>query len=169
VLHPRKARHVIELFCQIGQANVLVAFSMRYDAVIEGHAGLPASELMHFETRRSFVRHVQTFAVAFRSQEDVVLDAGVDGTAEGGVERYCGRPRCQPTGTEILKPILGRSHAIQRRLTAVRVGRNRDAAGTKKPTPRVSRTGLKGPPLVSPFVRKSVEYPLGLLFSAKTP
>jgi len=59
-----------------------------YDAVVEGNAGTAAAEFAHYESGSRCARDVETVAVAFWGEEDVVVSGGVDGLEKSGIERY---------------------------------------------------------------------------------
>ena len=77
------------------------------DAVIEADAGCASAELAYFEGCGGFARDVESLAIAVGSEEDVVLDAGVDGLGEIGIEIDDGGAARKLLGAEIFKPVFG--------------------------------------------------------------
>ena len=76
----------VHAFGYVGEALGFKAVALGDDFVVEGDGRGAAAKLMDFKTAGGFVGDVETFAVSARSEEDMELDAGVDGLGEGGFD-----------------------------------------------------------------------------------
>src|SRR5580704_4326617 len=88
----RRSRRALHLFAlrfllveslgEVLQANSFITYTLGHDAVFEGDAGGAAAEFAHLESGGRLGADVEPLAVAVRSQEDVVFDAGIHGLPE---------------------------------------------------------------------------------------
>jgi hypothetical protein len=77
---------VVELFGDIRQTNVFIAYAFGHDAAIEGNAGGPAAKFMHLEGGCRLLVYVESLTVLAGREEDVILDPGIHSLREGGIE-----------------------------------------------------------------------------------
>src|ERR1700677_4129330 len=82
--------HLLAPLGKIGQTNAFVVLAPGNDAVIEGHARSSAPEFAYFERGRRLLAHIQSLAIAGRREENVILEIGVYGLREHGVEDDAG-------------------------------------------------------------------------------
>src|ERR1700722_19635009 len=98
---------LLEALRQVFETNILIALALGHDAVVEGDAGVSTMLLVNFKTLRRFVAHIEAVGIAFRGQEDVILNLGIHGLREGGIEFDAGSAVRELTGAGILEPVLG--------------------------------------------------------------
>src|SRR5271157_485527 len=101
------------------EPRVLEATPMGHDPVIEGDARIPASQLAHLKTSRSFASYIQTAAVTVGSEKDVVAGCGVNGLEKPSLKGHCGRATLQLRRAEIFEPILRAFDRVERHLPPV--------------------------------------------------
>src|SRR5580658_7739830 len=76
----------LESLRHVGQTDVLIAFALGHDAIVEGYVGTSAALFVDLKTLRCFVAYIETFGIALRGQEYVILYPGIYGLREGGIE-----------------------------------------------------------------------------------
>src|SRR5580704_7891804 len=80
---------------------------------VEAHVRIPASQLTNFESGVRLGRHVESFAVAIRGDEYVIVRLAVCRLCEGWIERDLGYAGFQAAASEILKPVFRARHRIE--------------------------------------------------------
>jgi hypothetical protein len=78
---------VLQAVGHVWHANILLALAVSNDAVVESDARCASGKLTNFERGRALLPHVKALAVAIRSQEHVIIHAGIDGFGKFGIQR----------------------------------------------------------------------------------
>ena len=97
----------------IPQADVFVTITLGHDAVVKCDAGGSSAKLMHLKRVGRLVADVQPLTVAFGGQEDVILDAGVHGLGENGIQADARRAVGELPRTHVFKPVFRRLDGVE--------------------------------------------------------
>src|ERR1700744_4804299 len=84
--------------------------ALGHNAIFERNTRSASTQLMNVEAVSGFVLDVETFAVAVRSEKDVILDTGVDGLPECLFEVDMSGAIHQLHSAGIFKPVLRGLH-----------------------------------------------------------
>jgi hypothetical protein len=120
----RLHRCVLELHGAIGQANVLIAFALGNDPVIEPYVRCSFAQFMYLERGGRLPGGIETLAVAVGREIHVVVHVEVDGLRKDVLQLDGGRTIRELARAEILEPVLGGIDGVQRHHPRVLVDRN---------------------------------------------
>ena len=103
---------MIESLRDVRKADTLITYALGHDAVIESDTGGAAAEFAHFKPGACFGADIEPFAVAVRSQKDVVFDAGIHGLPEDGLQVDASGAIDELGRARVFKPVLGRLDSV---------------------------------------------------------
>jgi hypothetical protein len=99
--------HLLVLFGNVWQSGIFVTAALGHDAIVECDAGTPTTQFIHFKRSCGLLADIQSFAVAVGREEDVIVDGGVDGLSEVGVEADFRGAALKLSRAVVLIPVLG--------------------------------------------------------------